>query len=424
MNFDELKLNPQLIEAIGYANYVKATPIQELSIPIILEGRDIIGCAQTGTGKTAAFALPVMSKLLENETTKIQALVIVPTRELAIQIVQWMDGLSYFTNISAMSVYGGGDGISFEQEKTALKGGANIIVATPGRLLSHLNLGYVDFSDLKFLILDEADRMLDMGFYDDIMRVVNIIPKTRQTLMFSATMPAKIRQLATKILNNPAEVSIAISKPAEGVVQGAYLTYDAQKVSLIKKLLIGKEKELKSVIIFASRKETVKSLETELKKQKLNVRSIHSDLEQNEREDVMRMFKSRQIQALVATDIVSRGIDIDDIGLVINYDVPGDAEDYIHRIGRTARAESTGVAITFINEKDQEKFQRIEKFLEKEIQKIPMPEEIGQGPVYDPKANAGAGRNSIHGKGRKPGPGRSGSGARSGSSRPPHKRAS
>lgn len=421
MNFSELNLNPQLIEAIGYANYVKATPIQEMSIPIILQGRDIIGCAQTGTGKTAAFALPVMSKLLEKETNKIQALVIVPTRELAIQIVQWMDGLSYFTNISAMSVYGGGDGISFEQEKTALSKGANIIVATPGRLLSHLNLGYVDFSELRFLILDEADRMLDMGFFDDIMRIVNTIPKQRQTLLFSATMPAKIRMLAGKILNDPAEISIAISKPAEGVVQGAYMVYDSLKVSLIKKLLVGKEEELKSVIIFASRKETVKSLETELRKQKLSVRSIHSDLEQSEREDVMRLFKSRQIQGLVATDIVSRGIDIDDIGLVINFDVPGDAEDYIHRIGRTARAESTGVAITFVNDKDREKFLRIEKFLEKSVQKIPLPEGLEAGAVYEPRSKFGKG-----GKGQSRGSGGSGSshsGSKQGSSRPPHRKA-
>jgi ATP-dependent RNA helicase RhlE len=423
MNFSELNLHPQLLEAIGYANYVKATPIQEMSIPIILQGRDIIGCAQTGTGKTAAFALPVMSKLLEKETNKIQALVIVPTRELAIQIVQWMDGLSYFTNISAMSVYGGGDGMSFEQEKTALSKGANIIVATPGRLLSHLNLGYVDFSELRFLILDEADRMLDMGFFDDIMRIVGTIPKQRQTLLFSATMPTKIRMLAGKILNDPAEISIAISKPAEGVVQGAYMVYDSLKVSLIKKLLVGKEEELKSVIIFASRKETVKSLETELRKQKLSVRSIHSDLEQSEREEVMRMFKSRQIQGLVATDIVSRGIDIDDIGLVINFDVPGDAEDYIHRIGRTARAESTGVAITFVNEKDQEKFQRIEKFLEKSIQKIPVPEGLEAGAVYQPRSKSGSGgRNNFRGKGGS-GSSSSNSNRSSGSSRPPHKKA-
>ncbi len=412
MNFDELNLHPQLIEAISYANYVKATPIQEMSIPIILQGRDLIGCAQTGTGKTAAFALPVMSKLLEKEAHDTQALVIVPTRELAIQIAQWMDGLSYFTNISAMAVYGGGDGISFEQEKTAFTKGANIIVATPGRLLSHINLGYVNFSALKFLILDEADRMLDMGFFDDIMKVINVLPKERQTLLFSATMPAKIRQLASKILRDPAEVSIAISKPAEGVVQGAYMAYDAQKVPLIKKLLIGKEEELKSVIIFASRKETVKNLETELKKQNLKVRSIHSDLEQNEREEVMRMFKSRQIQALVATDIVSRGIDIDDIGLVINFDVPGDAEDYIHRIGRTARAESTGVAITFINDKDPDKFMRIEQFLGKTIQKIPLPEGLGEGPPYvsRPKGSGGG----FHHKGGSGG----GGGRRKGPSKP------
>ena len=388
MDFNELNLHP---EAISYANYVKATPIQEMSIPIILQGRDLIGCAQTGTGKTAAFALPVMSRLLEKESHKTQALIIVPTRELAIQIAQWMDGLSYFTNISAMAVYGGGDGISFEQEKTAFTKGAHIIVATPGRLLSHINLGYVDFSHLKFLILDEADRMLDMGFFEDIMRVINSLPKVRQTLLFSATMPPKIRQLANKILIDPAEISIAISKPAEGVVQGAYLAYDAQKVPLIKKLLHGKEEELKSVIIFAARKETVKSLENELKKQKLKVRSIHSDLEQSEREEVMRLFKSRQIQGLVATDIVSRGIDIDDIVLIINFDVPGDAEDYIHRIGRTARAESTGVALTFINEKDTDKFMRIEQFLDKTVQKIALPEGLGEGPAYV-KSAKGSGR--------------------------------
>ncbi|HEV7230117.1 MAG TPA: DEAD/DEAH box helicase, partial [Bacteroidia bacterium] len=275
---------------------------------------------------------------------------------------------------------------------------------------------------LKFLILDEADRMLDMGFFDDIMKIVNTIPKERQTLMFSATMPQKIRLLANKILRDPAEISIAISKPAEGVVQGAYLAYDAQKVPLIKKLLVGKEEELKSVIIFASRKETVKSLETELRKQKLSVRSIHSDLEQSEREEVMRMFKSRQIQGLVATDIVSRGIDIDDIGLVINFDVPGDAEDYIHRIGRTARAESTGVAITFINEQDQEKFSRIEKFLEKTVQKIPLPEGLGDGPVYDPAANKGSGRSNFRGKGGKPG-GNSKGKSNSSFRRAPHKKA-
>ncbi|MFI5149423.1 MAG: DEAD/DEAH box helicase [Bacteroidia bacterium] len=411
MNFDELQLHPLLIEAISYANYVKATPIQEMSIPIILQGRDLIGCAQTGTGKTAAFALPVMSKLLEKEVHGTQALIIVPTRELAIQIAQWMDGLSYFTNISAMAVYGGGDGISFEQEKTAFTKGANIIIATPGRLQSHINLGYVNFSGLKFLILDEADRMLDMGFFDDIMRVINIVPKERQTLLFSATMPAKIRQLASKILRDPAEVSIAISKPAEGVVQGAYLAYDAQKVPLIKQLLAGKEDELKSVIIFASRKETVKSLENELKKQRLKVRSIHSDLEQSEREEVMRMFKSRQIQALVATDIVSRGIDIDDIGLVINFDVPGDAEDYIHRIGRTARAESTGVALSFINDKDTDKFMRIEQFLGKTVQKIPLPEGMGEGPAYvsRPKGSGGG----FHRKGSGSG-GHKGGGGKSG----------
>ncbi len=358
------------------------TPIQEQAIPKILANKDLIACAQTGTGKTAAFVLPILNKLSANPTDKTNTLVIVPTRELALQIDQALQGFSYFTSVSSLAIYGGSDGSVFEVERRALTQGANIIVATPGRLMAHLNMGYVKLDDLQHLILDEADRMLDMGFVDDILKITTYLPKNRQTLMFSATMPPKIRTLATKLLNHPDEISLSISKPAEGVVQGAYLVYDTQKNNLIKSLIEGKE--LSSVIIFVSTKQKVKELERDLQKAHLKAKAIHSDLEQNEREEVLRNFRSKKLQILVATDILSRGIDIEDIGLVINYDVPNDAEDYIHRIGRTARAASTGVALTFINEFDQQKFQQIETLIDAEVKKIPLPEHLGNGPVYAP----------------------------------------
>jgi superfamily II DNA/RNA helicase len=363
--------------------FEKPTPIQEQAIPIILSGKDLIACAQTGTGKTAAFVLPILHKLAENPSDTTNTLIIVPTRELALQIDQALQGFSYFTSVSSLAIYGGGDGISFEQEKKALTQGANIIIATPGRFMAHLNMGYVKLDSLQHLILDEADRMLDMGFVDDIVKITTYLPKERQTLMFSATFPPKIRTLATKLLKNPEQISIAVSKPAAGVVQGAYLVYDTQKNNLIKSLLEGKD--LSSVIIFVSTKQKVKELERDLIKAKLKARAIHSDLEQADREEVLRNFRNKQLQILVATDILSRGIDIEDIGLVINYDVPGDAEDYIHRIGRTARAASTGVALTFINEFDQQKFLQIETLIGNEVKKIPLPAELGEGPVYQPE---------------------------------------
>jgi ATP-dependent RNA helicase RhlE len=303
-----------------------------------------------------------------------------PAKQLL--LYQALQGFSYFTSVSSLAIYGGGDGVSFEQEKRALTEGANIIIATPGRFMAHLNMGYVKLDKLKHLILDEADRMLDMGFVDDILKISTYLPKQRQTLMFSATMPPKIRTLATRLLKEPEQISIAVSKPAAGVVQGAYLVYDTQKNNLIKSLLEGKD--LSSVIIFVSTKQKVKELERDLQKAQLKAKAIHSDLEQAEREEVLRNFRSRKLQILVATDILSRGIDIEDIGLVINYDVPGDAEDYIHRIGRTARAASTGVALTFINEYDQQKFKQIETLIDAEVKKIPLPEHLGQGPVYAP----------------------------------------
>jgi ATP-dependent RNA helicase RhlE len=384
VKFNELNFEKNLQEGLDSMGFETPTPIQEQAIPIILAGKDLIACAQTGTGKTAAFVLPILDKLSKRPTESTNTLIIVPTRELALQIDQALQGFSYFTSVSSIAIYGGSDGSVFETEKRALSEGANVIIATPGRLMAHLNMGYVKLDELEHLILDEADRMLDMGFVDDIIKISTYLPKKRQTLMFSATMPSKIRSLATKLLNNPEQINIAISKPAAGVIQGAYLVYDTQKNNLIKSLLEGKEKELSSVIIFLSTKQKVKELDRDLQKAGIKAKAIHSDLEQSEREEVLRNFRSKQVQILVATDILSRGIDIEDISLVINYDVPGDAEDYIHRIGRTARAASTGIALTFINEFDQQKFKQIEDLIGSEVNKIPLPAHLGQGPVYAP----------------------------------------
>lgn len=382
MTFKDFNFETNLQEGLDSMGFETPTPIQEQAIPIIQANRDLIGCAQTGTGKTAAFLLPILNKLSIHPTESTNTLIIVPTRELALQIDQALQGFSYFTSVSSLAIYGGSDGIVFERERKALTDGANVIIATPGRLMAHLNMGYVKFDKLETLILDEADRMLDMGFVDDILKITTYLPKTKQTLMFSATMAPPIRALATKLLNHPEQITISLAKPAEGVIQGAYLVYDAQKNALIKSLLAGKE--LTSVIIFVSTKIKVKELERDLQKAHLKAKAIHSDLEQNEREEVLRNFRSKQLQILVATDILSRGIDIEDIGLVINYDVPGDAADYIHRIGRTARASATGVALTFINEWDQQKFQQIETLIGSEVKKLSLPPELGSGPEYNP----------------------------------------
>lgn len=378
------------VQAIGYKN---PTPVQEAAIPMILESKDLIACAQTGTGKTAAYVLPLLHHLVEeySDTEKIRALIIAPTRELALQIDQQLEGFSYFAGVSSITVYGGGSGTDFELEKKALKSGTGIIVATPGRLISHLNMGYVDLSGLRFLILDEADRMLDMGFLPDITRIINSLPEKRHTMMFSATMPDEIRHLAKKIMHNPKEISLAVSKPAENVLQAAYMVYDKQKTALVKKLI--KDKDLPSILIFSATKSSVKNLESDLKNLRFNVKAIHSDLDQDERKKVLREFKNREIQILVATDIVSRGIDIENISLVINYNVPQDAEDYVHRVGRTARAEKTGVAITLINEKESRNFLKIEKLIESEVRKLPLPAELGKGPEYQPGSGGNRSRH-------------------------------
>lgn len=394
MTFEELGINYDLLDAIEYMGFKEATPIQEQAIPVILEGNDLIACAQTGTGKTAAFLLPILDLIADLPGGETSTLIIVPTRELAMQIDQQVQGIGYTMGIHSIALYGGGDGDEWGQQKTALTKGADIIIATPGKLISHLNLGYVKFDKIEFLILDEADRMLDIGFYDDLIKIISYLPKERQTLMFSATMAPKIRKLAENILYKPKEINIAISKPAEGVLQAVYLVYDKQKNGLIKHL-ISENKEYSSIIIFCAKKRTTNELARFLKKSGFNAEAISSDLEQSERENVLNGFRSKRIRILVATDVMSRGIDIKDINLVINYDVPGDAEDYVHRVGRTARADSTGVALTLVNEDDMYKFKRIEELIEREVYKIPLPEQFGEGPVWKVPEKRKGGKKSY-----------------------------
>ena len=400
MKFSELELHPNVQSGLESMNFETPTPVQEQAIPKILDGKDILASAQTGTGKTAAFLLPVLSMIEQNPGKGIQCLIIVPTRELALQIDQNLQGLAYFTGIASIPIYGGGDGTSFDQEKKAITTGVDVVIATPGRLNSHLNLGYLNADTIRFLILDEADRMLDMGFIADIMKVRKILPEKIQTLMFSATMPSKIRELAREIMVDPGEIKIAISKPAENILQVAYSVFDNQKVKLVEHLLDGKG--LKSVLIFCSTKKAVNILERNLSKLKgLNSASISSEHDQKKREQIMLDFKNQKINVLVATDLVSRGIDIANIELVINYDIPNDAEDYVHRIGRTARADTDGVAITLISPDEQHKFRRIEQLIEREVHKSPLPKELGPGPEYNADSKSSRGKGSGKGKFRK-----------------------
>jgi superfamily II DNA/RNA helicase len=383
VTFEETYLNDNILDALYDMHFEEMTPIQEKCIPEILDEHDLIGVAQTGTGKTAAYLLPILSMLDDGGYPKdaVNCIVMSPTRELAQQIDQAMQGFGYYLDdISSVAVYGGNDGNRFDVETKGLKMGADVIIATPGRLLSHIRMGHVDLSHLSFFVLDEADRMLDMGFSDDILQIAKMLPANHQTIMFSATMPQKIQQLARTLLNNPVEVKIAVSKPAEKIQQSAYLCYEPQKLGIIRHLF--KAGELERVIIFSGKKDKVKDITRELKRMKINCAPMHSDLSQAERDDVMYRFKTGQVSVLVATDIVARGIDIDDILMVINYDVPHDAEDYVHRIGRTARAQRDGVAITFVAEKDMRSFSEIERFLERDIQKNPLPEGLGEAPEY------------------------------------------
>ena len=404
MYFDELDLNDNVLDALYDMRFDTCTPVQEKCIPEILEGHDVLGVAQTGTGKTAAYLLPVLSKLDDGGYPKdaINCVIMSPTRELAQQIDQAMQGFGYYLQgVSSVAVYGGNDGNRYDQELRSLRMGADVVIATPGRLISHISLGNVDLSKVSFFILDEADRMLDMGFSEDIKTIASKLPKTCQTIMFSATMPEKIEELAKTLLKNPVEIKLAVSKPAEKIKQEAYVCYETQKMTIIKDIF--KAGDLKRVIVFSGSKFKVKQLAASLQQIGVNCGAMHSDLEQAERDDVMFKFKSGQYDVLVATDIVARGIDIDDIEMVINYDVPHDTEDYVHRIGRTARANRDGRAITFVSEEDQYWFQQIEKFLEKVVDKMPLPEGCGEGPEYiklnKPKKKGANGRNNRRGNG-------------------------
>lgn len=412
LSFYDLELHPDIEDGLEAMGFEKPTPIQSEAIPHILKKKDVLGIAQTGTGKTAAFLLPTMDRILDTpDNGKVKALVVVPTRELAMQIDQATEGFGYYTGVSSLAIYGGGTGKEFSREKKALQQGADVVIVTPGRMLSHLNLGYVDLSELEFLILDEADRMLDMGFHQDIMRIASHCKKERQTLLFSATMPEKMRRLAHDLLNDPVTVQLALSKPSENVKQSAYVVFDYQKDDVLVDIL--KKKKVESGIIFTSRKKTVNQVVRALRKAGLKCGKISSDLKQEEREEVMLGFRQRKIPLLVATDVVSRGIDIDSIEIVVNYDVPPNEEDYVHRIGRTARASREGEAFTLIVPDDMQRFGRIEKLIEKSVDKLRLPESLGKGPEYNPNRDKRRGgfkskRSHNHGFGKKKPKGRYG----------------
>lgn len=416
MNFNEFELHEDVLNAVDSMNYQQATPIQEQAIPHILSGKDLLACAQTGTGKTAAYLIPILDKVAHEANEHTGALILVPTRELAVQIDQQIQGLGYFVGATSIAVYGGNKGPEWDQQKKALTQGADIIIATPGRLIAHLQLGYVHFRDLRHLVLDEADRMLDMGFLSDILKIMSYLPTERQTLMFSATMPPKIGDLAKRILKDPEEIRLAVSRPADRIDQQFYLAKDEQKLPLLMHLLKGVENI--SMVLFTSRKSNVEPIVRAIRKLGLAAHGISSDSEQGEREIVLRDFKNRQFPILVATDVLSRGIDIDNLSHVVNYDVPRDPEDYVHRIGRTARAESKGTAMTFINEQDQKYVLKIERLFEKELEKKSVTAELGlgQAPAFEPPRFRSVGRNSSRKSKRKDGPGEP-------SARKPHREA-
>jgi len=416
MTFEQTYLNDNILDALYDMHFEEMTPIQEKCIPQILDGHDVLGVAQTGTGKTAAYLLPILSMLDDGDYPEdaINCVVMSPTRELAQQIDQAMEGFSYYLDdVSSIAVYGGNDGTRFDQEMKSLRGGAPVVIATPGRLLSHLKVGNLDLSRTSFFVLDEADRMLDMGFSDDILQINALLPKDCQRVMFSATMPQKIRELAVTLLHDPVEVKLKVSRPADKIHQTAYVCYEPQKLKIIQHIF--RQGDLQRVIIFCGKKERVKDVTRELKRMKINCAAMHSDLTQPERDDVMRRFKAGHIDVLCATDIVSRGIDIDDIRMVLNYDVPHDDEDYVHRIGRTARADRDGEAVTLVSDRDIRRFMQIEKFLGREVEKTPLPEGLGDAPAYkaserggESKSRSGrnrgrSGRGHSRGRGRNSG---------------------
>ena len=402
MDFSEIDFEDEVLDALDAMNFRECTPIQEKTIVPLMEGHDLIGVAQTGTGKTAAYLLPVLNKLCRGgyPENAINCIIMAPTRELAQQIDRQLEGFTYFMPVSSVAVYGGNDGVRYGQELRGMSLGADILVATPGRLISHITLGNVDLSKVSFFILDEADRMLDMGFYNDIMTIAKQLPANRQTMMFSATMPEEIRKLAKNILKDPVQVTLSLAKPADGITQQAYICHEHQKIGIIKDIFSKESAE--RVILFVSKKSKVREVATALRKMGLNVGEMHSDLTQSERDEIMFLYKSRKVDLLVATDILARGIDIDDIRIVINYDVPGDQDDYIHRVGRTARANAKGRGITLVSEKDQIAFKRIEDFIGKSIEKMPLPDGLGDAPEYSPVKNKNSRQNNKRRKKHNP----------------------
>ena len=402
MRFEEFDFDPQVFDGLNAMGFETATPVQEQAIPPIMQGKDILACAQTGTGKTAAFLLPIINKVTADPVDGVDTIILEPTRELAIQVDRQLEGFSYFTPVSSIAIYGGRDGHSMEIEMRALKKGADIIVATPGRLLAHLQLGYVKLDSLRHLVLDEADRMLDMGFVADIMTIVNKLPRKRQNLLFSATMPKEIRKFSKSILKNPVEVSIAISKPAEGILQGVYMVNDREKNKLIEHLLKGQKDKVQRVLIFAGTRRAVKDLTSHLRNKGFDASAISSDLDQKEREETLMKFKGKSVPILVATDVLSRGIDIKGIEVVINFDVPNDPEDYVHRIGRTARADETGVALTLVSREGQRKFSRIEKLMDMQVRRLTLPDGFSnpkEGGSREGRHSSGARRKGDRRKG-------------------------
>lgn len=408
MYFDELALSDEVLDALWDMHFDECTPVQEQTIPVILGRRDVISCAQTGTGKTAAYILPLLTNLAfdDHDPDKLNAIIMAPTRELAQQIDQQMEGFGFYVPFSSVAIYGGKDNGAWGNQVSGLQKGADVVIATPGRLLAQMNIYDVDFSGVKYFILDEADRMLDMGFYDDIMTIVRKLPKDRQTIMFSATMPPKIRQMAKAIMHDPVEVQIAVSRPPETIHQMCARLFEAQKPGFVQLALQGRN--LKKVIVFAGKKQRVKDLTRTLRTLKINARAMHSDLEQNERDQVMLDFRNGKVDVLVATDVVSRGIDVTDVPLVINFDVPHDPEDYVHRIGRTARAENSGEAITLVAPEDARYWNRIEQFLKKEIERVTLPDALGEAPTDDVYATrsgkgcSGGSRRSSRNRGTHP----------------------
>lgn len=403
MYFTDLGLDEDLLDALYDMHFDECTPVQEQCIPHILQRRDLIGIAQTGTGKTAAYLLPLLTLLREGDyqSDAVNCLIMAPTRELAKQIDQALQGFSYYMNINGVAVYGGNDGARYEQERRSLSSGADIVIATPGRLITHMSLGTLDLSRTTHLVLDEADRMLDMGFSEDIMKIVEQMPNERQTILFSATMPPKIATLARKIMKNPVEVRLAVSKPAEKIQQEVYVCREVDKLKLVKWIL--EQKNPQSAVIFASSKMKVKDLYASLKRMGLNVAAMHSDLEQSQRDEVMLAFKAQRVSILVATDIVARGIDIDGISLVVNFDAPHDAEDYVHRIGRTARAGREGSAVTLIGEKEQRALSDIERILDIKIPRGTLPNGMeSPSPVTERDGHSRSGGKQGRKRNRKP----------------------